>query len=152
MERASLPPWDIPTAPFRAAEPYTGPHTGDQLSALEVLEGVARRQAATAVMPVLPPYTGPVTGELLELDDAAGAAPRGRHSGPSSPAWRVVDEHAGRFTVFSVIGAVVLVLGIAVQALLVWLPAGRYGSYAGQAVFSIEASFLLNWRFTWRDR
>ena len=64
----------------------------------------------------------------------------------------MLARHGSRFMSFSVIGIVVLVLGVAVQGLLVRFGAGAYGSYAGQAIFSIELSFLLNRRFTWQGR
>jgi glycosyltransferase involved in cell wall biosynthesis/putative flippase GtrA len=64
----------------------------------------------------------------------------------------ILASHGSRFASFSVIGALVLVLGVVVQGLLVRFGGGPYGSYAGQAVFSIELSFALNRRFTWQDR
>jgi succinoglycan biosynthesis protein ExoA len=76
----------------------------------------------------------------------------GRISEPDALLRRTLARHGIRFTSFSAIGAVVLVLGIGIQALLVRGHAGMYGSYAGQAVFSIELSYLLNRRITWRDR
>jgi putative flippase GtrA len=60
---------------------------------------------------------------------------------------------ASRFSVFSLIGAGVFFAGLGLQVALV-----RYGhtwpdwSYAAQAVFSIELSYLLNRYVTWRDR
>lgn len=73
-------------------------------------------------------------------------------SRPESLWRRAVARHGIRFTSFSVIGVLVLGLGLGFQALLVRVHAGPYGSYAGQAVFSIELSYLLNRRITWRDR
>jgi glycosyltransferase involved in cell wall biosynthesis/putative flippase GtrA len=71
----------------------------------------------------------------------------------ADPWWRrQLAVHGLRFTSFSLIGVLVLLSGIAVQALLVRARTGPYGSYAGQAVFSIELSFLLNRWLTWRDR
>ena len=49
-------------ARLRDQPPYTGPVTGEQLSALDVLEEIAGYQGG-AVTGVLPEYTGPVTGE-----------------------------------------------------------------------------------------
>lgn len=60
--------------------------------------------------------------------------------------------HGRRFTAFSLIGVVVLALGIGVQAVLERMHLGHYVSYCGQAVFSIELSFLLNHTITWRHR
>ena len=61
--------------------------------------------------------------------------------------------HGFRFTAFSVIGTVVFVLGLAIQAVLtghLHMPA--IGSYMVQAVVSVELSFLLNRWITWRNR
>jgi putative flippase GtrA/GT2 family glycosyltransferase len=168
---------DAPTLPNEdwrdpREQPYLGPNTGDQLDAIAVLEELAARRSAVTATREFPEYDGPYTGEqeqlpagdqlralgepeLAELDRAAAvmAPGRGRHSAPpSTPAGVVLANHGARFTKFSAIGALVLVAGIAVQALLIAAHAGRYGSYAGQAVFSIEASFALNWLVTWRDR
>jgi GT2 family glycosyltransferase len=59
--------------------------------------------------------------------------------------------HVRKFTSFSLIGAFVLVAGIGVQWALV-RRAGPDLSYAGQAVFSIELSYVLNRWLTWGDR
>lgn len=106
----------------------------------------------------LPPYTGPVTGEQLAIVDvpAGWPAPEAR-SDKRTPAHatslvrRLIARHGTRFTQFGVIGTLVLVLGITVQGFLVRMRLGPYLSYGGQAVFSIELSYLLNRRFTWRD-
>jgi 4-amino-4-deoxy-L-arabinose transferase-like glycosyltransferase/GT2 family glycosyltransferase len=154
-----------PTAPQPeiGAGPYTGPSTGQQLAAVDALELLAaaqadaRREAPTAVLPV---YTGPVTGEFrADADQMAqlrgewerAESSRG-HRKAGTGREGLIGRHGARFASFSVIGAAVLALGIAVQALLVRAGAGSYGSYAGQALFSIEASFALNRYFTWRDR
>jgi glycosyltransferase involved in cell wall biosynthesis/4-amino-4-deoxy-L-arabinose transferase-like glycosyltransferase/putative flippase GtrA len=81
------------------------------------------------------------------------AAVRGRHAAEQSLTVRgVFKRHGSKFASFSAIGAVVLVTGIAVQGFLVRLGAGAYGSFVIMAVFSIELSFVLNRRFTWRAR
>lgn len=77
------------------------------------------------------------------------AASRGRHAAPPQPG----EGHAKRFTIFSAIGGVVFVLGLALQAVLT----GRWhvpalGSYLVQAAASVELSFVLNRWLTWRDR
>jgi 4-amino-4-deoxy-L-arabinose transferase-like glycosyltransferase/putative flippase GtrA/GT2 family glycosyltransferase len=130
--------------------PALGPDTGDTLRALGVLEETAGRQAEPAVTAVLSVYTGPVTGDQLGLLEYERAEPapggRGRHA-------RAIPRRLrARLASFSVIGAVVLGTGIIVQAALVRAGAGFYGSYAGQAVISIELSWLLNNAFTWDDR
>src|SRR5260370_10309601 len=57
-----------------------------------------------------------------------------------------------RLGMFSGIGAVVFVLGTGLQWVLIALGNGKTSSYIWQAAFSVELSFLLNWRLTWRDR
>jgi putative flippase GtrA len=58
-----------------------------------------------------------------------------------------------RFSLFSMIGGGVFVAGLALQILLVrYAHIGADPSYAAQAVFSIELSYLLNRYLTWRDR
>jgi len=64
----------------------------------------------------------------------------------------MLARHGWRFASFSGIGAFVLIVGVAVQALLIRFGAGAYGSYVGQIAISIELSFVLNWRFTWKSR
>jgi succinoglycan biosynthesis protein ExoA len=64
----------------------------------------------------------------------------------------VAREHGGRLASFSAIGALVFALGLTVQWYLVRLGTGPYGSYAGQAILSIELSFVLNRYITWRGR
>jgi GT2 family glycosyltransferase/putative flippase GtrA len=98
-----------------------------------------------------PATTEPVATERAAAESAAEPVPA-RYHGTGFWWRRPLARHGIRFTSFSVIGAVVLVLGIGVQALLVRMHAGPYGSYAGQAAFSIELSYLLNRWITWRDR
>src|SRR5215469_17142300 len=90
-----------------------------------------------------PDATGRVAPEdLIAVEPAAvgpaAVGPAGAEYGPESLVRRTLARHGVRFTSFSAIGAVVLILGIGVQALLVRAHAGPYGSYAGQAAFSIE--------------
>lgn len=73
-----------------------------------------------------------------------------RHQSASDASF--LHRHGTRLASFSIIGAVVFVLGLALQWALVHVHAGSYGSYAGQAAVSIQASWLLNRRFTWGDR
>jgi len=57
-----------------------------------------------------------------------------------------------RLGMFSSVGAIVFVLGTAFQWLLILIGDGKTASYIWQALFSIELSFALNRRLTWRDR
>jgi len=60
--------------------------------------------------------------------------------------------HARRFTSFSLVGAAIFGGGLALQAFLTsGLHIGSLTSYLVQAVASVEASFLLNRRLTWRE-
>jgi putative flippase GtrA/GT2 family glycosyltransferase len=60
---------------------------------------------------------------------------------------------ASRFSVFSLIGVGVFLAGLDLQVALVrYGHAGPDWSYAAQAIFSIELSYLLNRFLTWRDR
>jgi putative flippase GtrA/glycosyltransferase involved in cell wall biosynthesis len=91
-----------------------------------------------------------VTVDRSASTRAVGLVPsRGRHAAPPTAA----EAHAKRFTIFSAIGGVVFVMGLALQALLTghWhIP--PLVSYLAQAIVSVEASFLLNRWLTWRDR
>lgn len=63
----------------------------------------------------------------------------------------MLARHLRRLFSFSMIGVLVLALGILVQ----WSTVrrlGSNGSYAAQAVFSIELSYVLNRWLTWQDR
>ncbi len=62
-----------------------------------------------------------------------------------------IEAHWKKFLTFSFIGGTVFLLGLMMQWTLV-KRIGPLGSYAGQAVFSIELSFFLNRWITWRDR
>jgi putative flippase GtrA/GT2 family glycosyltransferase len=58
-----------------------------------------------------------------------------------------------RFPLFALIGGLVFIAGLALQVALVrYANAGADWSYAAQAMFSIELSYLLNRYLTWRDR
>ena len=76
-------------------------------------------------------------------------AGRGRHAPPP----RSLDRTGRRFGLFSVIGGVVFLAGLALQAALtsvLHLPPML--SFAIQAAASVEASYGLNRWLTWRDR
>ena len=125
-----------------AREAYIGPDARSQRIALKHLEGVAAEQARPRSPSVSP-----------DTDRSGFVASSGRHEAPPAPAARaMLARHGSQFMSFSIIGIVVFVLGVAVQGLLVRFGAGAYGSYAGQAIFSIELSFMLNRRFTWQGR
>jgi len=73
-----------------------------------------------------------------------------RHASPSL-ARKLVSRHGARFTSFSVIGGVLFLAGLTFQAALTsGLHVPSFLSYVAQSVVSIEASFLLNRRLTWR--
>jgi putative flippase GtrA len=58
-----------------------------------------------------------------------------------------------RFSLFALIGGLVFIAGLALQVVLVrYARTGADWSYAAQAIFSIELSYLLNRYVTWRDR
>jgi glycosyltransferase involved in cell wall biosynthesis/putative flippase GtrA len=102
-------------------------------------------------------------GEALNLiaprEDAVPGMPAAhqwrqgpRRFSPSGPN-NLIARHRTRFVTFSVIGALIFVLGLALQALLVQLwHANSVTSYAAVGVGSIQASFVLNRWLTWKDR
>ena len=62
-------------------------------------------------------------------------------------------RHRARLITFGVIGGFVFSLQFVLQTVLVQVwHAGPVVSYIGVIVFCIQLSFLLNRRFTWRDR
>jgi putative flippase GtrA len=66
---------------------------------------------------------------------------------------RLARRHGARLSVFSFIGASVFFAGLAFQVALVrYAGLGADSSYAAQAIFSIELSYLLNRYLTWRNR
>ena len=61
-------------------------------------------------------------------------------------------QHRTRFAAFSVIGAAIFVMGIAMQAWLTgWLRMNADLSFLLQGVVSVQASFVANYYWTWRD-
>ena len=88
-----------------------------------------------------------VSGTCGPAGPGTASPRRHRHRRPGG-----LSRHGRRLTSFSAVGALVFVAGLAFQWLLVRAGTGADGSYAGQAAFSILLSFVLNWRFTWRDR
>lgn len=92
-------------------------------------------------------------GTGLQVVSTAGTSASDHRSSPRHAlSASLLQRHGTRLASFSVIGGLVLILGVAVQAMLIRLHTGTYGSYAGQAIFSIELSYLLNRKFTWHDR
>jgi putative flippase GtrA/GT2 family glycosyltransferase len=78
---------------------------------------------------------------------------RAAESAPRASLSVFVHRHWARFTSFSLIGGVIFVGGLALQAVLTSvLHMPPLVSYLIQAVVSIEASFLLNRSLTWRRR
>ncbi len=62
-------------------------------------------------------------------------------------------EHRTRFAAFSVIGAAIFVMGIAIQAWLTGrLHMNAYLSFLLQGIVSVQASFVANYYWTWRDQ
>ena len=120
----------------------TEPGADSQLIAVRHLQYLASEQAGT----LGPPFPQNGSRESLRQDT------NGRHVAPPLALRDKLARHGTRFASFSIIGLVVLVLGIVVQGLMVRFGAGAYSSYGGQAIFSIELSFGLNRRFTWQER
>src|ERR1700761_4903639 len=78
-----------------------------------------------------------------------------RHAVRSRPGriGRQLSAHWRRFALFGSIGGFVFVAGLALQIALVrYVHMGADSSYAGQTLFSIELSYVLNRYLTWRDR
>jgi GT2 family glycosyltransferase len=115
---------------------------GSHLAAVRHWPYIADRQAVASE---------PLASENAGHDSVQHMA-AGRHVAPPPSLRGTLAQHRSRFASFSFIGVVVLVFGVAVQALAVRLGAGAYGSYALQAIFSIELSFALNRRLTWQTR
>lgn len=87
------------------------------------------------------PTTQPRSGEF-----PTGA---GKHASKR----RYWSRSGTRFAIFAVIGAVVFLVGLGMQAAFTGgLGWSAMSSYMLQAFLSIQASFLLNRRLTWRDR
>jgi cellulose synthase (UDP-forming) len=75
-----------------------------------------------------------------------------RHASPSL-ARRLVSCHGVHFTLFSLIGGALFLIGLAVEPLMTRLfhePSDL--SALAWIVITVQASFLLNYRLTWRDR
>lgn len=155
MEKRTSQPGFVRPVSGRSAlryEPRMGPRTGQQMSLAELADAQQLAADRTTVPFSVMPYTGPKTGDrlnplemLMALEDPHRT---GRHAGHET----LLRKHGRRMAAFSVVGAAVFALGVVVQWALVRAGAGSYGSYAGQAVVSIEVSWLLNRRFTWADR
>jgi putative flippase GtrA len=74
-------------------------------------------------------------------------------SASNAGAWAAVRAHARRLTSFSLVGGFVFVAGLLFQVALVrYAGLGADPSYAAQAIFSIELSYLANRYLTWHGR
>lgn len=115
----------------------TGPDTTAQLSALAVLESLAQLERTQATRSRRMPREVPLAHGPVEADV------------PGS----LLRRHWARFTSFSLIGGLIFIGGLALQAALTGgMHVHPFISYVAQAVVSIEASFLLNRWLTWRRR
>lgn len=130
-----------------------------QLAGIKALEVLAERDS---------PTVGTTGGNVPEKDDLrrlSMSADVGRPDGlgaqsgedlkhAAASRWRqFLSRHWARFTSFSVIGGVIFVAGIMLQAALTsGLHVPSFLSYVTQSVVSVEASFLLNRQLTWRQR
>lgn len=123
----------------------TDPYEDSQRNALVHLNPIAGEQAVAATE-----ITPRSTGNPAVAEAESGMPHRHRRADADDPSF--VARHGTRLASFSIIGATVFFLGLAIQWALVHVHAGAYGSYAGQAAVSIQASWLLNRRFTWGDR
>lgn len=62
-------------------------------------------------------------------------------------------EHRTRFAAFSVIGAAIFAMGLAMQAALTgWWQMNADLSFVLQGIVSVQASFIANYYWTWRDQ
>ncbi len=62
-------------------------------------------------------------------------------------------EHRTRFATFSLIGAAIFVMGLAMQAVLTgWWHMNADLSFVLQGIVSVQASFAANYYWTWRDQ
>ena len=74
------------------------------------------------------------------------------HRKPQTGVTATLMEHRTRFAAFSVIGAAIFVMGIAMQAWLTgWLHINADLSFLLQGVVLVQASFVANYYWTWRD-
>ncbi len=99
-------------------------------------------EATTGPLPIVAAPTGPVTG------------PRAHgHRKLPTGVTATLMEHRTRFAAFSVIGAAIFVMGIAMQAWLTgWLHMNADVSFLLQGIVSVQASFIANYYWTWRDQ
>lgn len=98
---------------------------------------------------------GPQLGRGQPEQDAplAAAADQSRSHGVLAKAQALAGRHRASFVTFGVIGAGVYVAGLGVQVWLVQIwQLSPVVSYLAAGVGAIQASFLLNRRFTWSHR
>jgi putative flippase GtrA len=77
----------------------------------------------------------------------------GRHRRPPDGMVATLASHRARFAAFSAVGGAVFAMGLGLQWLLVarW-HFGSVSSFVLQGFVSVQASFLLNHYWTWRDQ
>jgi putative flippase GtrA len=128
------------TAPLSPAPREQYPETGDVLDWRELAE-LERLKLERS---------GPAT--MVEYGSRpAVAPPGGRHHAPPSAAGRILRRHGSRFASFSVIGGGIFIAGLLLQAALTsGLHVPSFLSYVVQAAVSVEASYFLNRRLTWK--
>jgi putative flippase GtrA len=99
----------------------------------------------------LPRHSAPDQRAGSASGPMTGGAPD--HGGMSALVRRLSKEHGSRFALFGAIGLSVFAFGLALQFVLVrYAGLGHITSYLIQGVLSIQISFVLNLRLTWRDR
>ena len=116
-------------------------HTRRQGAGLSHLAQFAA-EVTTAPLPIVAAPTGPVTDSRVRS-----------HRKPPTSVTATLMEHRTRFAAFSLIGAAIFVMGIAMQAWLTgWLHINADLSFLLQGIVSVQASFIANYYWTWRDQ
>ena len=129
-----------------------------------VIAAAAERLAASGAValeddenPVIATWPLPAVSADDEFEPAELVAPpdrtaRGRHRRPSENGQGLLASHRKRFTSFSLIGAGVFVMGLGLQfAFVRWWHLHAIPAYVLQGFISVQASFLANRLWTWRD-
>ena len=146
-----MPPYSLgdpvdPETPQRSRV-YTGPDTSSQLLALRKLKCIAAGQH---------PNSRPTVPQGLSARPPTPSLERTRRRRKAEQGLTsvgILRQHVKRLTSFSVIGGGVFFAGLFLQIALVrYCGFGPNSSYAVQALFSIELSYLLNRYLTWHDQ